>query len=148
MYGLVTVNLNGPARDAGGELAIGQQIQRAFAERPFDHAGGLAAEPHRAHAREGLVVAASDLAADAGHRANEILDHAVGVGMVDVEAVELAIGRQVDAGLALRVEDHAGGVDARLLAGQRGEPVGDRIRADRGGQDCRRHAVNWSQSAL
>ena len=55
--------------------------------------------------------------------------------MIDVEAVEFAIGRQVDAGLPLDVEDHAGGVQAGLLAGQGGQPVGDGVGADGGGED-------------
>ncbi len=123
--------LERPAGNAGGEFAIGQQIERAFAERPFHHARGLAAEPHGVRAREGFVIAAAHLRPDAGHGADEVLDHAVGVGMVDVEAVEFAVGGQVDAGLALDVEDHAGGVEARLLAGQGGEPVGNRDRSRR-----------------
>ena len=37
--------------------------------------------------------------------------------MVDVEAVELAVADQVDAGLLLRVDDDPRGVDQRLLRG-------------------------------
>ena len=74
-------------------------------------------------------------AADAGHRADEVLDHAVGVGVVDVEAVELAVGDDVDAGHLLGLEDDARGVDEGLLAGSGGEPVGDGIGADDGGED-------------
>jgi hypothetical protein len=58
--------------------------------------------------------------------------------VVDVEAVELAVGRQVDAGLALEVEDDAGGVNHGLLARQGGEPVRHGIGADGGGEDARR----------
>ena len=43
--------------------------------------------------------------------------------MIDVEAIEFAIGRQIDAGLALDVEDHPGGVEPRLLARERDEPL-------------------------
>ena len=62
-------------------------------------------------AREGFVIAAAHLARGRRPSADEILDHAVGIGMVDVEAVEFAIGGQVDAGLALNVENHARGVE-------------------------------------
>ena len=47
--------------------------------------------------------------------------------MIDVEAVELTISREIDAGLALDVEDHAGRIRARLFARKRGEPIGDGI---------------------
>ena len=99
-------------------------------------------------AREGFVIAAAHLRADARHRPDEILDHAVGIGMVHVEAVEFAIGGQVDAGLALNVEDHARGIETRLLAGQRGQPIGDRVGADGSGEDrgFRRHRAPDSHS--
>ena len=86
---------------------------------------------------------AADDRRDAGHRADEVFDHAVGVGMVDVEAVELAVGRQIDAGLTLDVEYDAGRIDHRLLAGQRGEPVGHRVGADGGGEDARAISGVW-----
>ncbi len=56
--------------------------------------------------------------------------------MIDVEAIQFAVGRQVDAGLALDVEDHARRVEARLLARERDEPFGNRIRADGGGANA------------
>ena len=133
--------LERPAGDAGGEFAIGQQVERAFAERLLDDARGLAAELHGALAGEALVIAAAHLGADAGHGADEVFDHAVGIGMIDVEAIEFAVGGQIDARLALRVEDDARGIEARLLAGQRRQPVGNGIGADGGGEDggLRRH---------
>ena len=57
--------------------------------------------------------------------------------MVDVEAVQLAVADQVDAGLLLRVDDDARRVGQRLLGGRGGEPVGQRIGADDGGLDAR-----------
>ena len=79
---------------------------------------------------------AADLAVDAGHGTDEILDHAVRVGVVDVETVELAVGREVDAGLGLDVEHDARGVDDGLLGGERGGPVWNRIGGDGGGEDA------------
>ena len=58
-------------------------------------------------------------------------------GMVDVEAVQLAVAHQVDAGLLLRVEHDAHGVDERLLGRRGGEPVGHRVGADHRGLDAR-----------
>ena len=57
-------------------------------------------------------------------------------GMVDVEAVELAVAHQVEAGLLLGVDHDAHGVGQRLLRGRGGEPVGQRVRADDGGEDA------------
>ena len=56
--------------------------------------------------------------------------------MVDVEAVELAVADQVEAGLLLGVDDDAHGVGERLLGGQRRQPVGQGIGADDGGLDA------------
>jgi hypothetical protein len=52
--------------------------------------------------------------------------------MVDVEAIELAVAHEVDAGLLLPMEHDARGVDERLLRRRRSKPVRDRIRADDG----------------
>ena len=73
------------------------------------------------------MIGAAQLASYSGERAQEIVDHPVGIGMVDVEAVEFAVGWQVDASLALNVEDDAGGIGAGLFAGQGREPVRNRI---------------------
>ena len=136
MYGLVTVNLNAPPATATRQaFAIGQQVERALAQFCFHHAGSLAAESHAAGAREGFVIAAAYLGADASHGADEVIDHAVGVGMVDVEPVQFAIGRQIDAGLALQVEAHTRGIHTRLLAGQCRQPVRHGVGADGGGEN-------------
>ena len=50
------------ARNGGGQLAIGQQVERALAQRPLDNAGRLTAEAHGIHLRERLVIAAADVA--------------------------------------------------------------------------------------
>jgi hypothetical protein len=55
---------------------------------------------------------------DPAEAADEVFDHAVGVRVVRIEAVEFAVGRQVDAGVLLGGDDHRGGVDDGLLAGQ------------------------------
>ncbi len=123
------------ARHRRREFAIGQQVERPFTQRPFDNPRGFAPELHRAFTRELLVVAAADLGAHPRHGAHEVIDHAVGVGMIDIEAVEFAIRGQVDSGLPLNVEDDARGVEARLLAWQGGQPVGNRVTTDSGGED-------------
>jgi hypothetical protein len=47
--------------------------------------------------------------------------------MVDVEAVELAIGGEIDTRLALNVEHDPGRVEPCLLAGKGRQPGGDGI---------------------
>jgi hypothetical protein len=125
MCGPVSVNLNG----------------RSGADRPFHHARRPGAEARRFAL--GIVdpLREADLRAHAGHRPHEILDHAVGLRVVDVEAVQLAVAHQVDAGLFLRIDDHAHRVGERLLGGRGGEPIGQRVGADDGGLDSR-HGAN------
>jgi hypothetical protein len=47
--------------------------------------------------------------------------------MIDIEAVEFAVRGEIDTGLALKAEDDASSVLARLFAGEGGEPVGDGV---------------------
>ena len=50
--------------------------------------------------------------------------------MIDVEAIQLAVADEIDAGLLLRVDHDARGVDQRLLGreARRANPVPGRIR--------------------
>ena len=57
--------------------------------------------------------------------------------MIDVKAIELAIGRQVDAGLVLDAENNARGIEPRLLARQGTKPFGNGIGTDGGRADAR-----------
>ena len=129
--------LEWPACDRGGAGAVFGEVQDAFGDRGGDDGGGFIAPAHFFFGAEGGGVAAADFAADAAEFVDEVFDHPVGVGMIDVEAVEFAISGEVDAGLALKIEDDARGVDERLFAGQCGKPIRDRIGADRGRQDSR-----------
>ena len=56
--------------------------------------------------------------------------------MVDVEARELAVADEIDAGLFLGMDDDAGGIEQRLLGRQRRQPIRHRIGADHGGLDA------------
>ena len=88
-------------KPAGDCLILGAGVLRRGQRFAGDDAGRLAAEAHRRVPGKFLGDRAADHGRDAGHRADEILDHAVRVGVVDVETVELAVGREVDAGLGL-----------------------------------------------
>jgi hypothetical protein len=105
-------------------------VERALVERADDDAGGFPAEAHRVMAGKFLRRRATHDGRNPRHRADEIFDHAVRVGVIDVEAVEFAIGRKIDPGLPLDVEDDASRVDDRLFARQGGEPIRDRVGAD------------------
>src|SRR6266487_4629967 len=82
-------------------------------------------------ARERFPIASSQAGTHAGHRRQEVFDHPVGVGVVGIEAIDLAFGGEVDSGLTLDIEDDARRIDSRLLTGQSNEPVGNRVRTDR-----------------
>jgi hypothetical protein len=58
--------------------------------------------------------------------------------MVDVEAVQLAVADDVDAGRLLRRDDDPCRVDQALLGRRRDEPLGDRVRPDDRRLDARR----------
>ncbi len=124
------------ARHLGGPLAVREQVEASLAERSRDDAGRLATKAHAVQPGEIVRRAAPHEPAHAGHGADEILDHPVGVGMIDVEAIKLAVGRQVDPGLSLNIEYNTRRIDHRLLARKGGEPVGRRIGADGGGEDA------------
>ena len=140
MCGPVRVNLSGfEASDLARAQARGRSSVPP-ADGAIDDARRAGAEAHARLLAERLDLGEGELRADPRHRLDEILDHAVGLGVINVEAVELAVADEVDAGPLLRREDDARGVDHRLLARAGGKPVGDRIGTDDGGQDAgRRH---------
>src|SRR6185312_896821 len=117
----------------------GRQIERARADRAFDHRRRSGAEVMRLRLLEGEPFGEPDLAPHAGHWPHEILDHAVSLGVIDVEAIKLAVADQIDAGHLLGVDDDPRGVDQRLLGRQRDEPVRHRIGADGRGLDTMSH---------
>ena len=74
------------------------------------------------------MIAAPHLRSNARHRPDEILDHPIGIGMIHVEAVQLAVGGQIDARLALDIEHYARGIQPRLI---RARPNRRRVRHER-----------------
>jgi hypothetical protein len=71
--------------------------------------------------------APSDFTPYAAQLVHEVIDHPVGVGMIHIEAIQFAIGGQVNARLTLEVKHNARRVDQRLLARQRCQPVWDEL---------------------
>ena len=112
--------------------AVFGQIEHAFGDGTAHDGGRLAAEGHLMLGAKRGGVFTAHAAVDAAELVDEILNHAVRVGMIDIEAVQLPVRRQINACLALRVEDDACGVDHSLFARQRGKPVWNRVGADGG----------------
>jgi hypothetical protein len=130
--------LEGPAGQRRCPLAGAGQVERAAADRAVDDAGRPGAKAHPRHRPVGHDLVEAHGVADAGHGPDEVLDHPVGLGMVEVEAVELAVADDVDARRFLGGDDDARGVDQSLLGRRRREPVGHRVGADDRGLDSRR----------
>ena len=78
----------------------------------FDHSWRPRAEAHTALRAIGHQFVEGDGAAHAGHRPHEIFDHAVGLGMIDVEAGQFAVADKIDAGLLLDVDHDARRVES------------------------------------
>ena len=85
--------LEGPAAHRRRALAVGEEIEGAFAERAGDHARRLAPETHRMVTGKFLGDRSTHHGRNPRHGANEVFDHPVRVGMIDVEAVKFAVGR-------------------------------------------------------
>ena len=120
------------------------QVQGAFANRPLDNRrGALAKAEVRLRTKE-VDVGPADFGPDPVHLAHEVLDHPVRLRVVRVEAVQLAIDHEVDAGELLNVQDHRSSVFQRLLARVGDQPRGDGIAAHQRGEDAGRAHGSWT----
>ena len=135
MCGPVTVNLSGPPASARGPCARSRQIQGPGPERPLGHRRRPAAKPHARLSPERLQLIEVDLRPHPRHGVDEVLDHAVGLGVVDVEPVELAVADEIDPGRLLGVQHHAGRVGEGFLRWARDEPARSRVGAHYGSED-------------
>ena len=124
-------------RERAGALIGLRQVQRAGRDGAVDDARRARAEPHRALRTIFDEFVERDRGANARHRLHEVLDHAIGLGMVHVEARKLSVADEVDAGLLLRMKHDPRRVDHGLLRGKRYEPFRHRIGADDGGKNSR-----------
>ena len=115
------------------------RLRRAFADLAFDDAGRAGAEAEVGEFVEFFFLGAADLRADVLKGADEVIDHAVGFGMIDVVAIEFAVGEEVEAGHLLGFDDDGHGVAEGFFGGVGGEPGGDGIAADDGGEDVACH---------
>ena len=107
-----------------------RQVESAVADWALDHARRLGAKSHAGLVAIGDYFFKGNLRANAGHGMHEVLDHAVGFRVIDIEAVKLAIAHHIDPGGFLRCDDDASGVAQCLCAGGGDQPVGDGIRSN------------------
>ena len=91
------------------------QVERSRTNWSFHDSGWPGTETHLPDARELIHVLQTDLCAHTGERAHEVINHAVGIGMIDIKSIEFAVGRQINTCLALHVKYHARGIQERLL---------------------------------
>jgi len=133
MCGPVTVNL---------KVLVASADARWQASGRVDHARRPGAKAHAGQRPVGHDLVEGHLVAHALHRPHEVLDHPVGLGMVEVEAVELAVADDIDAGGLLRGDDDAGRVDQALLRRRAQQPLRHRVRADDRGLDTRRQQAH------
>ena len=113
------------------------KVERAASRRSLDDARR---PPPIGHSRAGAIrlrFGEGDVGADSRHRPDEIIDHAIGFGVVRVEAVEFAVADEVDAGAFLGVYDHARRVDEGAFGGRGGKPRRDGVGSDDGCADGR-----------
>src|SRR5439155_15677386 len=123
------------ARDGGGARAIFRQVQTTFGDSSHNDAGGFAAIAHFRSCMESGGVEPAHVGTNSAQSQHEIINHPVGIGMVDVEAIEFTVCRQVNASLSLKIEYDARGVKQRLLARQGDKPIWRRIGTDSRGEN-------------
>ena len=118
-----------------GPCAGQGQVQAAAADGAHHRAGRPGAELHAGARAVGDQVIEGETLRDPVHGPHEVLDHPVGLGVIDVEAVKLAVAHHIHACLLLRADHHPRGVHQGLLRWCCDEPVGHGVRADDGGLD-------------
>ena len=137
MCGPVSVNFSGFVASAFARAQAAGRSSEPGPTGAIDHAGRPPAKFHAGDCLNASHSARPISLRTPGHRPHEIFDHAVGLGMIDVEPIELAVADEIDPGLLLRLNNDARRVDQRLLGGQRHQPVRHRVRSDRGGLNAR-----------
>jgi hypothetical protein len=95
MCGPVTVNLKGFFVSTAARLQASGRSSDPLPSGPSTTPGGRRAEARRLGVAVGDALLEAHAETHAVHRPHEVLDHAVGFGVVDVEAVELAVAHHV-----------------------------------------------------
>ncbi len=110
MYGLVSVNLKGPLATAAARPQSSGRFSDPSVTGPMTTPAGLLRKRISAFARNASASRRPTSYRMPPEPADEVINHAVGVRVIHVESIQLAIRRQIDAGLTLKIEDDAGGV--------------------------------------
>ncbi len=128
-------------RQRTGKLRVAGQIQRPVANAADDDAGGGQPIALGAVRPVAIDVSQREVVADPVHPRHEVVDHPVRLGVARVEASELAVAHQVEAGELLRLQDGHDRVAQHQAGGVANHPWQNGITADDGRPDPRGHAV-------
>src|SRR5262245_35241060 len=107
-----------------------RQITMPFANRAANDAGGLRAKGKTGAAAKRFQLGAREHGIDARHGLDEILDHAVGFWMANIEPRQFAVRDDIDAGEFLRFHHDHDGVTKIDGIRQSPQPIGNGIAAD------------------
>jgi len=110
MYGLVSVNLNGPPATLAARAQSSGRFKTPSVIGPVTTAAGLLRQRISVLARNVAVSARPTPRRTPPNLWTKYSIHPVSIGMVHVETIQFAVGGQVNAGLTLEVEHDARGV--------------------------------------
>jgi hypothetical protein len=77
------------------------KIETALFDGSIDNGTWPGTKGHTRITTEGVEVSTGDIGSDIPKRPNEVLDHAIRIGVIDVESTQLTICKQIDAGILL-----------------------------------------------
>ena len=96
----------------------------------MDNPRGFRAKRHRLHLPKLMPFLPAHLRPNAIQRTDKIVNHPVGIGVIDIKAVKFTIRRHINTVLPLNINDNACRIDECLLSRHRRKPLWNRIRTD------------------
>jgi hypothetical protein len=114
---------------------VAREVEPPVAEWTRDDPGRQRTVGHSGLLPPGAKLVDAQLGLDSLEGTDEVIDHPVGLGVVDVPAIELPVGDHVDAGQFLGLEHDHHRVAEALAGVVDAQPGGDRIAADDRGLD-------------
>ena len=129
--------LLGLRRQVAVKRIVAGEVEPPVAERAGDDPGRQRPVRHAGLLPPGPELIEGQLGLDSLEWTDEVIDHPVGLGVVDVPAIELPVGDHVDAGQFLGLEHDQHRVAEALAGVVDAQPGGDRIAADNRSLDHR-----------
>jgi hypothetical protein len=99
------------------------QIEQSRVDWPIDYGRRPRAKTHATPSSVFDQFFEGYSGANTTHWPNEILDHSVRFGVIDVEAIQLAVANQINARVLLNLQDYACCICQRLFGRSRREPI-------------------------